>query len=434
MAPASFFSHILIAALVLWSPCCHCSYQANEVDADTHHEVAVRTLLTGNVCSSNDANHDGLRVIHRHGPCAPPSSRGRPSKLIPEENLLLDESRAESLRRSRRMTVPVPQRAAAQRRRESAATTVPARSGRALGIANYLVTVGFGTPKKDISVVFDTGSDLTWIQCEPCVRSCYQQQEPIFDPASRHRTRTSAAVPPTPGCSASNCVYAVQYGDSSYSIGFYAHETITLRDTDVLSNIKIGCGENNQGLFGQAGGLLGLGRDAVSLVSQAAGKYGKVFSYCLPSNPSSNGYLTMGWTVPISGVKYTPMLTDVSAPSFYFSTFSGTLVDSGTVISRFPPAAYAALRSAFREQMSRYPTAPALSLLDTCYNFTGYDTVSVPKVMLFFRGNISQMCLAFAGNGDPSDLAILGNTQQKTYQVIYDTAKGAIGFGGGGCS
>ncbi|CAA7407896.1 unnamed protein product [Spirodela intermedia] len=377
------------------------------------------------------------------------------------------------------MTVPVPQRAAAQRRRESAATTVPARSGRALGIANYLVTVGFGTPKKDISVVFDTGSDLTWIQCEPCVRSCYQQQEPIFDPrqsssykniscSSADCSSLQSATGNKPGCSASNCVYAVQYGDSSYSIGFYAHETITLRDTDVLSNIKIGCGENNQGLFGQAGGLLGLGRDAVSLVSQAAGKYGKVFSYCLPSNPSSNGYLTMGWTVPISGVKYTPMLTDVSAPSFYFldivgisvggeqlsipaSTFqtAGTLVDSGTVISRFPPAAYAALRSAFREQMSRYPTAPALSLLDTCYNFTGYDTVSVPKVMLFFRGNvpldihvsgilyaakISQMCLAFAGNGDPSDLAILGNTQQKTYQVIYDTAKGAIGFGGGGCS
>lgn len=377
------------------------------------------------------------------------------------------------------MTVSVPQRAGAQRRRGSVATTVPARSGRALGTGNYLVTVGFGTPKKDVSVVFDTGSDLTWIQCEPCVRSCYQQQEPIFDPrqsssykniscSSAECSSLQSATGNKPSCSASNCVYAVQYGDSSYSIGFYAHETITLRDTDVLPNIKIGCGENNQGLFGQAGGLLGLGRDAVSLVSQAAGKYGKVFSYCLPSNPSTNGYLTMGRTAPISGVKYTPMLTDISAPSFYFldvvgisvggqqlpipaNVFqtAGTLVDSGTVISRFPPAAYAALRSAFREQMSTYPTAPALSLLDTCYNFTGYDTVSVPKVMLLFRGNvsldihvsgifyvakISQTCLAFAGNGDPSDVAILGNTQQKTYQVIYDVAKGGIGFGGGGCS
>ena len=54
-------------------------------------------------------------------------------------------------------------------------TNLPLRSGIAIGTGNYLVTVALGTPKKDLTLVFDTGSDVTWTQCEPCLGSCYQQ-------------------------------------------------------------------------------------------------------------------------------------------------------------------------------------------------------------------------------------------------------------------
>ena len=60
-------------------------------------------------------------------------------------------------------------------------TTLPAESGSLIGSANYVVVVGLGTPKRDLSLVFDTGSDLTWTQCEPCAGSCYKQQDAIFD-------------------------------------------------------------------------------------------------------------------------------------------------------------------------------------------------------------------------------------------------------------
>ncbi|CAB4265924.1 unnamed protein product [Prunus armeniaca] len=66
---------------------------------------------------------------------------------------------------------------------QSAATTLPAKSGLLLGSGNYFVTFGLGTPAKQLSLVFDTGSDLTWTQCRPCLRSCYRQSEPIFDPS-----------------------------------------------------------------------------------------------------------------------------------------------------------------------------------------------------------------------------------------------------------
>ncbi|GAB2276679.1 hypothetical protein Dimus_011395 [Dionaea muscipula] len=127
-----------------------------------------------------------------------------------------------------------------------------------------------------------------------------------------------------------------------------------------------------------------------------------------------------------------------------FST-AGTIIDSGTVITRLPPAAYTALRSTFKQLMSQYPSAPPISILDTCYDFSSYTNISVPKISLLFSGgaqwnlpiqgildgsSISQVCLAFASN----NIGILGNTQQQTFNVIYDVAGGKLGFSPGGCS
>jgi len=44
-----------------------------------------------------------------------------------------------------------------------------------------------------------------------------------------------------------------------------------------------------------------------------------------------------------------------------------------------------------------------------------------------------QVCLAFAANGDDSDITIFGNVQQRTLEVVYDLGGGKIGFGAGGC-
>ncbi|PKU78728.1 hypothetical protein MA16_Dca000071 [Dendrobium catenatum] len=39
-------------------------------------------------------------------------------------------------------------------------------------------------------------------------------------------------------------------------------------------------------------------------------------------------------------------------------------------------------------------------------------------------------CLAFAA---AKGVTIIGNWQQKTFDVVYDVGKGRIGFAGGGC-
>ncbi|CAI0438592.1 unnamed protein product [Linum tenue] len=465
------------------------------------HTVQLPSLFPSNTCRpSPSISKDGLEskgailpVLHLHGPCAQAQQQQQQHKPTADETLRQDESRVKTIQSRYRNAVAGADDVSVMK---DSSTTIPAKDGATLGGANYFVTVGVGTPAQQQSLIFDTGSDLTWTQCQPCVRSCYKQQEKIFDPSSSASYRNvscssascSALASATsmfhsiigilinqvrikPGCSSSTCVYGIQYGDSSYSVGFYGTEKITLTTSTggVFNNFFFGCGQNNQGLFRGTAGLLGLGRDKVSFVSQTARKYRKRFSYCLPSTSSDTGFLTFGGGASTTkSVKYTPLSASSAGTSFYglditaisvggqklpisatvFST-AGGVIDSGAVISRLPPAAYSALRSAFRQQMSSYPLGKPRSILDTCYDFSSYDVVSVPGISFFFAGgveveigavgilygfSISQVCLAFKGNDDASEVAVFGNVQQRTMEVVYDGARGRVGFAGGGCN
>ncbi|GMN45586.1 hypothetical protein TIFTF001_014776 [Ficus carica] len=426
-------------------------------------------------------NKASLKVVHKHGPCSQLHQDSTTTTIDHHTQVLQqDQSRVKSIHA--RLAKKSSTAATDGTRYQQDATTLPAKSGAVVGSGNYIVTVGLGTPKKYLSLIFDTGSDLTWTQCQPCAKSCYNQRETIFDPSksstysnisctSAECSQLKSATGNKPGCSSvtSTCIYGIQYGDQSFSVGYFAKDTLTLSSYDVISNFLYGCGQNNQGLFGGSAGLLGLGRDNISIVEQTANKYNRLFSYCLPSSSSLTGYLSFGSAgKPGKPVKYTPLSTLPSSESFYALQFlgisvggkrlstpasvfqsAGTIIDSGTVITRLPPTAYASLSGEFKKQMSSYPSTSALSILDTCYDLSSYKTVTIPKITLYFgggtavdldakgilyAGSISQVCLAFAGNKNDGDVTILGNVQQKTLQVVYDIRGGRIGFGSGGCS
>ncbi|KAI0501720.1 hypothetical protein KFK09_016665 [Dendrobium nobile] len=433
--------------------------------AGEHHVTEVKSLLPSSNCTVLDkgTRASKLKLVHRHGPCSTLARQDNPSHV---ELLHQDQSRVDSINRRAATNA-----ASLNPVGDSLSARVPANTGAALGTGNYIVNIGLGTPSKSFSVVFDTGSDLTWTQCVPC-DNCYTQKDPLYDP-TQSSTFTNIScnsnyctqLDQSSCSSTSTCLYQVQYGDNSQTQGSLIQDTLTF-SSDNIPNFRYGCGHENSGLFGKSDGLLGLGREPVSIISQTAQLYGKVFSYCIPSKSSNAGYLALGSSA--AGVQYTPMLTNPNLPSFYFlklvaisvggqrlalspTVFSspGTLLDSGTVISRLPPTAYSALRSSFRQYMTNYPTAPALSILDTCYDFTNYQTVKVPSIALLFDGgvtanvdftgilyvaSISQACLAFAGNNDASDIVIIGNVQQRRFNVVYDVGNLKIGFGANGCS
>ncbi|XBI03676.1 hypothetical protein VPH35_132066 [Triticum aestivum] len=218
--------------------------------------------------------------------------------------------------------------------------------------------------------------------------------------------------------------------------------------------------ESGNLLEDQTDGLMGLGGGAESLATQTAGTFGKAFSYCLPPTPDSSGFLTLG-AATLGFVVKTPMLRSSEVPSYYgvrlqairvggrqlsipASVFSaGSIMDSGTIITRLPATAYSALSSAFKAGMKQYPPAQPMGIFDTCFDFSGQSSVSIPSVALVFSGGvvidlatdgiILDSCLAFAANTDDSSLGIIGNVQQRTIEVLYDVGGGAVGFKAGAC-
>ncbi|XP_076917010.1 aspartyl protease family protein At5g10770-like [Bidens hawaiensis] len=442
-----------------------------DTSEDNYHTLRLTSLFPSSTC--NPSNKDGkkrgsLEVVHKHGPCSK-FSKDIVKPLTIEEIITQDQLRVSSLRA--RLTTNT-----SKQDMLDSKTTLPAKSGSTIGSGNYIVTVGFGTPKKDLTLIFDTGSDLTWIQCQPCAGECYNQQEPIFDPSmsttytniSCTSTECSALLSATgfePRCFTSTCVYTIKYGDGSFTAGFFGKEKLTISSKDVVNNFYFGCGQDNEGLFRGFAGLLGLGQDKLSIVSQAANKYGNVFSYCLPSS-SSTGYLTFGNNGTSSKVKYTPFTTlggslyglelvdlyvggtKLTISPTVFKT-SGMIIDSGTVITRLPPTAYSALREAFMAQMTDYPTTTGTDLFDTCYDLSNFQSIKVPTIGVLWGADThvdvplsgifivydkSQVCLAFAGNDNDNAIGIWGNTQQKTMDVVYDLGAKKIGFASGGCA
>ncbi|MQL79063.1 hypothetical protein Taro_011475 [Colocasia esculenta] len=350
---------------------------------------------------------------------------------------------------------------------------VPLKPGISLGVGNYIANVGLGTPARDYIMVVDTGSSLTWLQCKPCRVSCHEQVGPIFDPAASRTYKAvscsspectalqSATLNPS-ACSSSNvCIYEASYGDSSFSLGYLSKDTLSFGASPALPGFVYGCGQDNEGLFGRSAGLIGLARNKLSMLSQLAPKYGNAFSYCLPST-ASTGYLFIGANDKAK-FSFTPMVTKPLDPTLYFLNFVGmtvgqkplavsaaaykglpTIIDSGTVITRLPPAVYSALSEAVVGALSKYPRAPAYSILDTCFKGSA-GSLAVPKVRMLFAGGAvldlsahnvfydvtsTTTCLAFARAGS---VAIIGNRQQQTFAVLYDVSGSKIGFSAGGC-
>ncbi|KAK4483013.1 hypothetical protein RD792_010189 [Penstemon davidsonii] len=345
-------------------------------------------------------------------------------------------------------------------------------SGMEQGSGEYFVRIGVGSPARSQYMVIDSGSDIVWVQCQPCSQ-CYHQSDPVFDPAdsaSFSGVSCGSSVcdrVENSGCHAGRCKYEVSYGDGSYTKGTLALETLTIGRT-MVQNVAIGCGHMNRGMFVGAAGLLGIGGGSLSLVGQLGGQTGGAFSYCLVSRGTgSSGSLEFGRSVLPDGAAWVPLLRNPRAPSFYYiglsglgvggmrvpiaeNTFQitalgdgGVVIDTGTAVTRLPTTAYVAFRDMFMTETANLPRAPGLSIFDTCYDLNGFVTVRVPTVSFFLSGGPiltlparnflipvderGTFCFAFAPS--PTGLSIIGNIQQEGIQISFDGANGYVGFG-----
>uniref|UniRef100_A0A6V7QVY9 Peptidase A1 domain-containing protein n=1 Tax=Ananas comosus var. bracteatus TaxID=296719 RepID=A0A6V7QVY9_ANACO len=360
-----------------------------------------------------------LTLHHPQGPCSSPPPSPLPS---PPSSSTTPPAPAPS---SARAAPPPPPRR-------------PRSPGRLLGVGNYVARIGLGSPATSYSMVVDTGSSLTWLQCSPCVVSCHPQLGPVFDPAASATYRRvpcsasqcsalrSATLNPAACSPSGHCIYQATYGDSSFSLGLLSADTLSLARR-TFPGFVYGCGQDNEGLFGRSAGLIGLARNNLSMLYQVAPKLGSLsFSYCLPT-PKSTGFLSLGpyADVAASRVSYTPMAPSDLDPTLYFVRLARVAV-AGTPLD-LAPEEYAAL-----------PT-----ILDTGTGAGG--GAGVPEVELAFEGGATMRlpaenvmvdvdsrttCLAFA---PASRVAIIGNRLQQTFRLVFDVARSRIGFAAAGC-
>ncbi|KAJ6835756.1 putative protein ASPARTIC PROTEASE IN GUARD CELL 2 isoform X1 [Iris pallida] len=366
-------------------------------------------------------------------------------------------------------------------------------SGLAQGSGEYFTRIGVGTPPVPAFMVLDTGSDIVWLQCQPC-RRCYSQTDPIFNPSdSKTFSPVSCSAPlcrqlDVSGCDVrtKSCQYQVSYGDGSMTTGDLSLETLTFRGGARVRNVALGCGHDNEGLFVAAAGLLGLGRGPLSFPTQASrgSRFGNGFSYCLVDRTSSvaannstrSSSVVFGSSaVPKSRpVTFTPMIRNPKMDTFYYvdlvgvsvggSRVSGVLasdlkldpstgrggviVDSGTSVTRLARPAYAAVREAFRSGAAGLKRVEGgFSLFDTCFDLAGRTEVKVPTLAMHFGGGAKvslpaenylipvdtkgTFCFAFAGTD--GGVSIIGNIQQQGFRVVFDAPRSRVGFSPRGC-
>lgn len=412
-------------------------------------------------CASNKPNSDDLSVMHIYGKCSPFNNPNPTSSwLTTVMNMAIKDPARLSYLSS--LTAQKPK----------AKTNVPIASGQnVLNTGNYVVRARIGTPGQVMYMVLDTSSDNAWVPCSGCV-GC---SETVFAP------NTSSTFGPVecsvPECSMVNgmscptggsgaCNFNQSYGgDSSFSAAL-SRDALGMGN-DVVPDFAFGCINAVSGSKIPPQGLLGLGRGSMSLLSQAGALYSGVFSYCLPSFKSYyfSGSLRLGPVGQPKTIRTTPLLKNPHRPSLYYvnltgvsvgkiwvyipqehltfdpATGAGTVIDSGTVISRFVEPAYVAIREEFRKQV----TGPFSSLgaFDTCFavtkefmappitfHFQGMDLVLPMENTLIHTsyGNLACLAMAAAPNNVNSVLNVIANLQQQNLRVLFDTINSRLGI------
>ncbi|URD92784.1 aspartic proteinase [Musa troglodytarum] len=275
----------------------------------------------------------------------------------------------------------------------------------------YYVEMNIGDPPKPYFLDVDTGSDLTWIQCDaPCVRCpkgphpwyrpkrtnlvpCKNPSAPPSTPAPRllprirtaanvtTRSNTQTAAPPSASSSPTPSPSAAPSPAPSSPSGQQPHPIVSIKlqsfqsvDCSVTCHGDMSrCGYNQQltspNIPALTDGVLGLGTGKVSVLSQLSdrGATKNVVGHCFSAK--GGGYLFFGDDlVPSSRMTWAPMSRIGSRN--YYSLGSANLqwgtrslgvnqkevvLDTGSTYTYFGFQPYQALLSAVKSDLSKTP-------------------------------------------------------------------------------
>lgn len=202
------------------------------------------------------------------------------------------------------------------------------------------VSLAAGTPPQPVTVVLDTGSELSWLHCKksPGLRS-------VFDPAASRsylpipcasrtcESRTRDLTVPASCSPEKLCHIIISYADASSIEGSLSSDRFQI-GASPRPGFLFGCMDSGQSSNpdedSSTTGLLGMNRGSLSLVTQMGLKK---FSYCISGSDATGvllfGNVTFSWVGPLN---YTPMV-QMSTPLPYFDRLAYTVQLEGIKVS-----------------------------------------------------------------------------------------------------
>ncbi len=139
---------------------------------------------------------------------------------------------------------------------------------------------------------------------------------------------------PSTACTGANaCEYGYGYGDGSITEGYFSSDSVSFpASVGTVPNISFGCGVANEGNFGAADGLVGLGQGPVSLVSQLRNaNIEPIFSYCLVGIYSTSTSPLLLGNASTVGIAFTPLVANPINPTFYYAGLTGIAVNGAQI-------------------------------------------------------------------------------------------------------
>ncbi|KAG0571210.1 hypothetical protein M758_6G210100 [Ceratodon purpureus] len=306
-------------------------------------------------------------------------------------------------------------------------------------IGLYFTQITLGTPPRQFYVQVDTGSDILWVNCDPCP-GCplttdikgitLQHYDPSLSTTDKILGCTDAACPIasngagngacTSVGSTRACAYVTQYGDGSSTRGYFINDVLTFRQVDnssngnATANIYFGCGTTQSGNLlttsRAVDGLMGFGQAQIAVPTQLAAqaKVGRVFAHCLQGDNQGSGTFVIG-SILEPNISYTPIIpkqyhysvgmeniavdgVNITDPTSFAIGVSGggVIMDSGTTLSYLVEPAYTqfinAITSGAPVASYRLPYSDGSTSL--CWMYSGDIASAFPSVTLFFDGGV----------------------------------------------
>ncbi|XP_056164586.1 aspartic proteinase Asp1-like [Syzygium oleosum] len=372
----------------------------------------------------------------------------------------------------------------------------PSRSGSSLVLPlagkvypDEYFSVSIDIGGKAFKMDIDTGSVLTWVECDLSCTGCTQDPEHLYKPHNNFVLRSDPLCAASPRSTnqrrrlpRDHCPYKVRYLEGSSSTGSLVSDSFSLklRDGSTLKpRLTFGCAyEQNAGDTSPSttnAGLLGLGKGKVGILSQlvSVNAIQNVLGHCLSAQ--GGGFLFLGGDlVPSSKIAWVPFSAGSLTKPYYEAgpaellhngkpTGVGGLqvvFDSGTSVNYFNTEAYAAVVDKVRADLKGKP----LEKVDghegfpICWkgakpfqNVNEVKNYFMPLALSFMKGNaqlqllpedyliisnIGAACLGIyeVKKKGPREPSIIGDISMQDKMVIYDNEKKQIGWVSANCA